>query len=191
MKIIKWDQFLKKGLTRIIKEKKTSMTVGVFDGVHLGHQALLKHIVSHNVQYTPVVVTFRQNHKTELNKNILNFPRKLKKLKHNGIKIVIVIDFTEDFKKAPGIEFLKILLKQGNIGFFAAGSSFRCGYKLDTGAEEIKKFFAQQNIPAEIIQEVTEGSFPISSSRIRAAIAKGDHQLAEKMLEQHQDKKTL
>ena len=196
MNVINWEQFIETGLNPPasgLKEKKSSMTVGVFDGVHLGHQALIKQIVSHNADYTPVVVTFRQNHKTKKMKNeetsdqkdILNFQQKVKIFEKLGIKITIVIDFTEEFKKMPGIEFLDLLLKHGNIGFFTAGSNFHCGYKADTNAEKIKSFFAPHNIPVEIVTEVMKGTLPVSSSRIRKAIAEGDLELAKKMLNTH------
>jgi len=167
------------------------MTVGIFDGVHLGHQALLKRIISHDagkmpvdgtsVDQTPVVVTFKQNHKIESG-NILTFNQRLDIFKNMGIQITVVIDFTEEFKKMPGIEFLKILLKCGNVGFFAVGSGFRCGYQQDTDAEMIRNFFTSHKIPVEIIPKVMEGSLPVSSSRIRGAISAGDIELARKML---------
>jgi len=199
MKIIEWQRFLEDGFSH--NENLTSMTVGIFDGVHLGHQALLKRIVSHNSGETPVdgtsvcetpvdgtsvgkmpvVITFRQNHKIESG-NIITFKQRLDIFESMGIQITVVIDFTEEFKKMPGIEFLKILLKRGNVGFFAVGNGFRCGYQQDTDAEMIQKFFASHNIPAEIIPKVTEGSLPVSSSRIRGAISAGDIELAQKML---------
>lgn len=159
------------------------MTVGVFDGVHLGHRALLNRIVSYDSQYIPVVFTFRQNHKTgNTDSGIQSFDIKLSMFKELGIQITVAIDFINEFKLLPGLEFLNILLKHGGIGFFAVGSDFRCGYQLDTDAEAIKKFFASNRIPAEIVSDIIEGSLPISSSRIRAAIANGDTALAEKML---------
>ncbi|GBU28296.1 bifunctional riboflavin kinase/FMN adenylyltransferase [Treponema sp. R8-4-B8] len=157
------------------------MTVGIFDGVHIGHQALLKLIVSHGTDKTPVVVTFRHNHKIESG-NILTFKQRLDIFESMGIQMTVVIDFTEEFKKMPGIEFLKILLKRGNVGFFAVGSGFKCGYQQDTDAQMIQEFFALHNITAEILPKVMEGSLPVSSSRIRSAISAGDIELAQKML---------
>jgi len=113
---------------------------------------------------------------------IFSFRQRLEIFEKLGIKIVIVIDFTDEFRRMPGIEFLEFLLKHGNIGFFAAGADFRCGYKLDTDAETIKNFFTSRGIPAEIVPQVMEDFAPISSSRIRKAIAAGDLPLAEKML---------
>jgi len=181
MLVIDWPHFLKNGLQ--LGEKQSSMTVGVFDGVHRGHQALIERVVSHNTENVPVVITFRQNHKkSEHTRNIQTFRQKTEVLESMGVKITVVIEFTEAFRHMAGIEFLEILLKHGNIGFFAVGNDFRCGYQLDTDAAAIQNFFASRGIPAEIVPEVMEGGLPISSSRIRAAIANGDLSLAERMM---------
>ena len=93
MQIIEWEQFLKNGLP--LGQKLSSMTAGVFDGVHRGHQALIKRIVSYNSTDNPagylpgympgclpVVVTFRENYKTEeCSADILSFPQKMAILK--------------------------------------------------------------------------------------------------------------
>jgi riboflavin kinase/FMN adenylyltransferase len=181
MLIIDWSQFTENGLP--LEKKLSSVTVGVFDGVHRGHQALIERIVSHNTDYVPVIFTFRENHKTDdSSSDIQSFQQKLAVFEQLGVKITVVIDFTESFRRIPGIEFLETLFKHGGIGFFTAGSGFRCGFKLDTDAQAIQKFFNSRNIPAEIVPEVTEGVLPISSSRIRTCINSGNLQLAESML---------
>jgi riboflavin kinase/FMN adenylyltransferase len=174
---IDWPAFLENGLP--IEQKKTSVTAGVFDGVHRGHQALISSIISYNAEYVPVVVTFRS---PKTNDNIQSFREKTETLESMGVKILVVIDFTESFRQTPGIEFLKILLNRCNIGFFTVGSRFRCGYKLDTGAQEIETFFTSHNVPVTIFPEIMEGSLPVSSSRIRSAINSGDLSLAQAML---------
>jgi len=183
MQIIDWQQFLNSGLPQ--QGKPSSMTIGIFDGVHRGHQTLIKKVVSHNAEYIPVIVTFRQNYKTGNNEHITeihSFEDKLAMFKKLGIQITIVIDFTETFRQMPGIEFLDILLKHGNVGYFAVGNDFRCGNQLDTDVTVIKKFFASFNITCEVIPEVMECGLPVSSSRIRNAITAGDFSTAEKML---------
>jgi riboflavin kinase/FMN adenylyltransferase len=183
------------------------MTVGVFDGVHMGHRALIERVVSHNADYLPVVVTFRENHKTantvkhlseEIHAeaqrrggrkeeglgvvDILSFEQRTEILAGLGVQVLLVVDFTESFRRMSGKEFLEIVAERGNIGFFAVGCNFRCGYGLDTGAREISDFFAARKVPVEIESEVMEGGLPVSSSRIRACLADGDIQQAEAML---------
>ena len=186
MLVIEWQNFLENGLP--IKGKKSSMTVGIFDGVHRGHKALLERIVLHNADYSPVVITFLENHKVMNNeqRDIQSFRQRLEIFEKLGIQITIVIDFSEQFRQMPGKEFLEIILKRGNAGFFAAGNNFRCGCGLDTCAAAIQEFFAARSIPAEIIPEVMEGSLAVSSSRIREAIASGDTALAKAMLGRNQ-----
>jgi riboflavin kinase/FMN adenylyltransferase len=179
MLIIDWFHFTENGLP--LEQKLSSVTVGVFDGVHRGHQALIERVVSHNADYIPVIFTFRENHKTQ-DDDIQSFQQKLAMFERLGVKITVVIDFTESFRRIPGIEFLETIFKHGNIGFFAAGSGFRCGYQLDTDAQAIQKFFNSRGIPAEIVPEVIEETLPISSSRIRKCINSGDLQLAGSML---------
>jgi riboflavin kinase/FMN adenylyltransferase len=198
MLVIEWPQFLREGFPT--GEKFSSMTVGVFDGVHRGHRALIERVVSPDRDpaqtgweagraYAPVVVTFRQNHKTKKQAGcIQTFQQKTAMFESLGIQITLAIDFTESFRRMAGIEFLEILLKHGNPGFFAVGSNFRCGYRLDTDAAAIQRFFASRQVPVEIVPEVMEDGLPISSSRIRAAIANGDLPLAEKMLGRPVDK---
>ena len=183
MQVIDWADFVEKGLPSL---KKTAMTVGVFDGVHRGHQALIQRIVSHNAKsadLTPVIITFRENYKNgKSEENIQTFAQKLEVFNQLGTEITIAIDFTESFRQMRGLEFLQILLKRGNIGFFTIGKGFRCGYQLDTDASAIAAFFALHKIEVEIAGEIMEGGLPVSSSRIRAAIADGDLKLANAML---------
>ena len=187
MQIIEWTNFQEKGLQK--KNTFYSVTVGIFDGVHRGHQELIKRVVSHNAGFVPVVVTFRENHKTN-NKylitndqgEILSFQQRIKLFERFGVKIAVVIDFSEKIRQTSGLDFLNILMEHCNIGFFAVGADFKCGFKLDTDAKAIQKFFVSHDIPSEIVPQVMEGALPVSSSRIRAAIAQGNTTLAQKML---------
>ncbi|MDR3020509.1 MAG: FAD synthetase family protein [Treponema sp.] len=182
MRIIDWQDFLKNGLPLNGKRKQSSLTIGVFDGVHLGHQSLIRRIVSHNDKI-PVVVTFREvPNIAPPAVNLQTFEEKSATLESLGVKILLAIDFTDSFKRLTGLEFLESLLSQSNTGFVAIGANFRCGFNLDTDADAIRRFFSCRNIPVEVIPEVMEASLPISSSRIRSALANRDVELARRML---------
>jgi hypothetical protein len=90
-----------------------------------------------------------------------------------GVSITVVIDFSESFRSMPGMDFLRILQQHGNMCFMAIGNNFRCGYQLDTDAFAIQECNARLGIQTCILQPLTEGSQPISSSQIRSIIAQG------------------
>ena len=186
MQVIEWPQFLENGPRQ--GERLSSLTVGVFDGVHRGHQALIKRVVSHDNHYVPTVITFRQNHK-KVHTGGRNYPGDIQTLRQKiavfsqlGLEITLVVEFTESFRRMSGAEFLRILHEHGNMGFIAVGSDFRCGYRLDTDARAIQQFYASRSIPADIVEGIMEGSRPVSSSRIRAAITGGKLKEAAHML---------
>jgi len=158
------------------------MTIGVFDGVHLGHQELISRIVCKGPN--PTVVTFRESPKkvifqrkgkaNEYEGDIFSLKQKLNTFESLGVQQVVLIDFSENFSKLQGREFIDLLEKHGKMSFLAIGSNFRCGYRKDADAENIRKMYEGKGIPTEVVPRVTAGGEPISSSRIRATIVKGN-----------------
>ena len=168
---------------------ESAMTIGVFDGVHLGHQALINRITQRGPN--PTVVTFTENPKKRVSPgtfegDIISLKQKLDIFERLGVSQVILIDFSENFSKLNGWEFLKTLEERGRMVFLAIGSNFRCGYRQDTGAEYIKEMNGKRKIPTEIVlpvlSEETRGEGPVNSSRIRAAILSGNIQLAAALM---------
>jgi riboflavin kinase/FMN adenylyltransferase len=163
------------------------MTVGVFDGVHRGHRALIERVVRHDDRCVPVIITFRRNHKgVRYGKgyagDILSFRQKTALIEDLGVSLAMVIEFSESFRRLPGPEFIRLLEEHGSMGFLAVGSNFRCGYHLDTDAPAIQRLNALRGIPTDVVEALEEGSCPISSSRIRGAIAGGSLREAAAML---------
>ena len=183
MKIIGWTEFLENALPN-----RSAVTVGVFDGVHRGHRALIERVVSHNAE--PVVVTFLQSHhKKNAPRDIISFRQKTAMFEILGVKLTIVVEFTPSFRHMAGQDFLRTLHEHGNMAFLAVGSNFHCGYKLDTDARAVEEFCARNGIEACVMPPMTESpqggascGLPISSSQIRAAIAGGDLKSAASML---------
>ena len=190
MQIIEWPRFLEGTLP--LKENPSAITVGVFDGVHRGHRALIEHVVSHKEcavpAAVPIVITFIQSHHKKARSDrkypgdIVSFRQKMAIFESLGVSLTIAIDFSESFRRMGGQEFLRILGEHCNMGFMAVGSNFRCGYQLDTDAQMIQEFNARWGIPTCIVQPLTEGSEPISSSQIRTAISQGKLSEAAAML---------
>jgi riboflavin kinase/FMN adenylyltransferase len=183
MQIIEWSQFLEE--LSPLGGNPSAVTVGVFDGVHRGHQALVEQVVSQKNRAVPVVITFSQgNHKKKTGGygDILTFRQKAAVFESLGISLIIVIEFSESFRRMSGADFLQILHEHGKMRFMAVGSNFRCGYQLDTDAPRIQQINARRDIPTCIVQTLTEDGQPISSSQIRAAVAQGQLKAASAML---------
>jgi riboflavin kinase/FMN adenylyltransferase len=74
------------------------------------------------------------------------------------------------------------LRESGDLRYLAVGSDFRCGHRLDTGAEEIREYGRTAGIDAELLSPVLWSGHPVSSSRIRKAIAERRLEDAKAML---------
>ena len=177
LRIIEWTDFLK---TAFLQEP-SAMTIGVFDGIHLGHRELIKQIVSRGPN--PTIVTFRENPKKIVSRDsyegdIFSLKQKLAIFEQLGVSRVILIDFSENFSKLSGRDFLDLLEDRGKMVFLAIGSNFRCGYQTDTAADGIVEINRRKGIPTEVVPPVERasvfGSGPVSSSKVRFAIISGD-----------------
>ncbi|MFP3089269.1 FAD synthetase family protein [Treponema sp. TIM-1] len=175
MRLLEWPRVMAGALLDGSVRGGTAVTVGVFDGVHRGHQALIGKILRQAPGCVPTVITFRQNPKKvlrpgEYRGDIVGLDRKMIIFEALGVELVILIDFSGDFSKIRGRDFIGFLKSRGSLQFLAVGSNFRCGCGLDTGVTEIKKL----NPQTEVVPPVMEGGLPVSSSRIREAVFSGD-----------------
>lgn len=162
--------------------RPAAMTIGVFDGVHRGHQALISRIVGRGLE--PVVVTFRQNPRLFFDSanymgDISSLAQKLSLFDSLGVACTILIDFSSDFSKLSGRDFIDFLTMYGNMAYLVIGAQFRCGHGLDTDAALIRRVNEQHGVATELVEPVLDGAEPVSSSRIRAAIRAGDFGAAE------------
>lgn len=191
MRIIEWPRFLEEASP--LGGKPSAITVGVFDGVHRGHRALIEQIISHRcaaskVEAVPVVITFMQGrHKKnggrqEYPGDILSFRQKIAIFESLGVSVTIAMELTDAVRKMAGGEFLRILHEHGKMSFMAVGSNFRCGYQLDTDAPAIQRFNEERGVPTCILPSLKEGADPISSALIRSAVCQGRLAAAAAML---------
>ena len=181
--IIEWDDLTGK------KPEKSAVTIGVFDGLHLGHRELIRRVVGHGPN--PTVISFRENPKKILypekyKGDIFSQRQKLAAFNNMGLSRLILIDFSEKINKLKGRDFLDLLENRVNMAFMAIGTNFRCGHGQDTDAALIKERNERKGIPTELVSPLglpgaTEAE-PVSSSRIRSAIISGDVKLAAALM---------
>ena len=167
------------------------VTIGTFDGVHLGHKQILRQLQekAQSVNGTPVVVTFYPHPKRVLASDkkpvfLLNTPEERNQLLHDaGIHHIVVVPFTEAFAAQSAREYIAAFLvntlqvKHLIIGYDHKFGNNREGdyHLLDQVAGTYG--FTVTEIPEKILQDVT-----ISSTRIREALLSGDIQQAAAFL---------
>jgi riboflavin kinase/FMN adenylyltransferase len=189
MLVLEWERLIRGDRGDLFPgpERRTAVTIGVFDGIHRGHQALIGRIAGKRPDLIPTVVTFKQNPKAALKKpgwtgDLISLSRKLTIFENLGVEAVILIDFSLNFSKISGKDFIDILIRRGKPGYVAVGANFCCGYQMDTDSAQIKAFANGAGISAEVADPVLEGFHPVSSSRIRSAISGGDIVRAARLL---------
>jgi len=191
LRVIKWPEFIGDSPPGFC----SAMAIGVFDGVHLGHQALIERIVRRGPN--PTLVTFRENPKKVLWRiagagtsgqyrgDLYSLKQKMEIFDSLGVRFLVLIDFSEKFSKLEGREFLDLLGNKGKMVFLAIGDNFRCGFRQDTDAELARKMNEEKGIPTELIPPVysgVSGNKPVSSSFIRQAVLAGNLKLASELL---------
>jgi riboflavin kinase/FMN adenylyltransferase len=182
VRIVEWDDFTAGGSAGGVPGG-FSAAIGVFDGVHRGHQALMARIKSRGAS---AVITFRQNPRMVLNPggfegDIYSLRQKLFIFEELGIDICVLIDFSGNFSRLKGREFVELLKGSRALGCLAVGENFRCGSQMDTDAASLRNLTGEE-IYTELVPRVCEGRHPVSSSRIRGAIKAGDLRGAASLL---------
>ena len=172
----------------------TGISVGSFDGLHLGHRFLLNKLVEECKEQSlePGVITFKRplpalKHSDDYAGDISTLDERLKLLEELGIKFAIVVDFDQAFASMKGIVFLDILVQKLNMKLLAEGIDFRCGYKGSTDTQAIKYWSMQSGVKTVFVDPVyytqADGSVErVSSSYIRHLIQKGYMTTAHELL---------
>lgn len=174
--------------------KKTSyptvVTIGIFDGVHKGHQAILKKAVKEAKRsgLKSVVVTFDPHPVKVLNPAakipfLISLEHRIKLIKGAGIDDCRVLKFTKAFSKIAPEEFIKkILIDKLNLKVLVTGENFLFGFKEKGDKALLRKLSKVYNFKFYGIPPLKiEGDF-VSSTRIRKAIERGNLGLASKLL---------
>ncbi|MEY4461560.1 MAG: hypothetical protein RLY98_100 [Bacteroidota bacterium] len=171
-------------------DKKTIVTIGTFDGVHLGHAAILKKLTQNtqNETFESTVLTFFPHPRMVLQgksdlKLLNTINEKIELLEKIGIDNLIIHPFDEKFAELNADAFVsKILVDHLRVQKIIIGYDHRFGKNRTANINDLISFGAQYGFEVEQIsaQEIDEIS--ISSTKIRTALEEGDIQLANEYL---------
>ena len=178
-----------------IKEpfKRAVITIGNFDGVHIGHQALFHEVIEKaaSIDGTSVAMTFEPHPMRVLRQNnhpplITLYEQKAELIEHTGIDVLICVPFTLEFAALSAERFIKNLLVQ-KIGMQAivVGEDYSFGKNREGNIEMLRSYAQQYGfevIVAGWVRSARAMQDRISSTRIRELITDGLMEQAEKML---------
>ena len=167
---------------------KTCVALGYFDGVHLGHQAVIKKTVEKSLltQTIPTVFTFSQNPKSIIKnvaiKNISTQTQKEKLLCDIGIKLLYCADFSKIMNLSPSEFVEKILVEILQAKYVFCGFNFRFGKNASANAYDLIEICKKYYIGTFVIKPFKINGTVLSSSQIREYILNGETEKADILL---------
>ena len=172
-----------------MSEKKRVIALGFFDGVHLGHQALLRTAVERAAEkdLSSAVFTFDRSPKefvTGVKVPLLttNDERRATIQSLFPVDTVIIEPFDEQMMTMPWVDFMLMLAQKYRAGWLVAGHDFRFGHKNAGTPALLCKKAAQLGMGCDIIPAVTLDGVTVSSTLIRATLREGEMERAAQLL---------
>jgi riboflavin kinase/FMN adenylyltransferase len=171
-------------------KKPAILTIGTFDGVHIGHQKIISDLVAKakKENLCAVVLTFFPHPRMVLQKEsqlkmIDTLKEKRQLLEILGVEILIIQPFTLEFSRMTAIEYTRDLLVNGlGISKLIIGYDHRFGRNREATVEDLKNFGLDYDFTVEEIPAQDIASIAVSSTKVRNAITAGEIKKANQYL---------
>ena len=167
------------------------VTIGNFDGVHLGHQQLIAKVVAvaKERRVPSLVMTFEPHPFEFFSGDELTIPRltrlreKYRALAECGIDNILILPFNQKIASISASDFIKhILVESLQVRHIIIGDDFHFGYRRLGNFALLQEMGAQCGFTVEAMPTVILGGERVSSTRVRQALAEGDHALVRALL---------
>lgn len=170
--------------------KNAVVTLGNFDGVHLGHQTIFRKVKeeAQKNKGEAVVITFEPHPLKVLSPEaypslLTPFRKKMMLIEKTGIDAVLCIEFTQSFSKISPFEFINnILIEKVKAKKIVVGYNYHFGRKQRGNVEILKQVCKLFQVDVEVMGPLRIGSTTVSSSKIRELIKEGEVEEASKLL---------
>ena len=170
--------------------RKVCLAIGVFDGVHLGHQQIIRQTIADARQHDAIalVLTFDQHPNAIVAPDrvpplIYSPSQKLRAIESLGADALLIIRFDKAFSQQTGEEFIRGLARDlGKIQSICVGADFVFGQKRSGNVALLKKLGGELGFMVHGLSAVALDNQTVSSTRIREAIRAGDFDAASQML---------
>lgn len=173
------------------KFKNAVVTIGAFDGVHLGHKKIIETVVAEAkaIHGESVVVTFFPHPRTVLNPEDQNIQlitsqkEKFLLMQELGVDHLVVLPFTKEFAQLPYNQFIEeYILKHVHAKVLIIGYDHQFGKQREGDFSSLKALAEERNFTVKQISALGVQNLSVSSTRIREALFAGDIVLANKYL---------
>ena len=166
------------------------ITLGNFDGVHLGHQRIFERVKgeARKIHGESVVITFEPHPLKILNPEhcpplLTPFRKKIMLIEKTGIEKVLCLEFSLSFAEIPPLEFVRnILVEKVDARKIIVGYNYRFGKQKSGDVEVLKHHCKRFNVEVEVMEALTFDHTIVSSSKIRELITDGEVERASKLL---------
>lgn len=170
--------------------KHPVLTLGMYDGVHIGHQAIIKQLneVANSVGGESVLLTFYPHPRKVIQPNfqlelLSTLEEKEVILENNGLDNLVIHPFTKDFSQVSSTDFVvNYLIKKMNIHTLIIGHDHHFGKNREGNFEQLQLLSKEYGFNLIQLQAILEGDTAISSTKIRNALIDGNIEFANKAL---------
>lgn len=172
---------IEKELAKLTPPKETILTIGVFDGVHLGHQYLLRHLLMQAGERNLMsgVITFDRHPQTVLSPRrqlswLTDLEDRTGLLRKLGVELIVVLPFTRELAQVSARDFARLLRKHLKMRRLVIGPDFALGKERQGDAPLLQTLGQEMGFSVEIVPPVVLDGVVVSSTAIREALARGD-----------------
>lgn len=170
-------------------EKDTLLTIGVFDGVHLGHQYLISQLTKHAREQNLLsgVVTFRQ-HPQEIMSPQTGLPfltdldQRINLLKKEGVDAIFALSFTTELARLSAREFVGLLKRYLRMRGLVIGHDFALGQNREGDETVLRKLGKEMDFSVKVVRAKLVNEELVSSTAIRKALANGDMKRVHRLI---------
>ncbi|SFN36153.1 riboflavin kinase / FMN adenylyltransferase [Algoriella xinjiangensis] len=170
--------------------KRPVVTLGMFDGAHIGHQSILKQLntIAQNIDGESVLITFNPHPRMVLQPNCdLKFLNTLQEkeeiLRQFELEHLIIQEFTKDFSQVTSVEFVKnLLVDKIKIDTLVIGYDHHFGKNREGNFEQLQVLSKEFGFNLIQLEAIEENDVAVSSTKIRNALNEGNIEYANKAL---------
>lgn len=172
---------VEKELARLSADNDMLLTIGVFDGVHLGHRYLIAQLkrLARQQGLLNGVVTFRRHPQEVLSPQtklpfLTDLAQRTNLLKNEGVEAIITLSFTRELAQLSARQFVALLMKYLRMRGVVIGPDFALGQNREGNTDALRRLGQEMGFSVTVVPPIIIDGEVVSSTAIRKALAQGD-----------------